>query len=94
MAKQAKRVRDAAAREVDLKQEREREEKAKAKAAARKEKMAKAMDASGGVVKKKKKGIKIKKNVVVRGIKVRDSASKQEALRRLQEEQLKKMDFD
>jgi hypothetical protein len=43
---------------------------------------------------KKKKGIKIRKNMTIRGIKVVDSESRQAALAALQEEAENKMDQD
>lgn len=77
MAKSKARQTREAARLADLKREADAQKK-------KAEKAEKRLATSAAVKKKKKKGIKLRKNVMVKGVRVRDAASKQEALRRLQ----------
>jgi len=77
----------------DLKREKEQRLEREKKAEKHKRKIER--QAAAGVVKKKTKGIRIRKGVRIRGIKVTDADSRREALQRLKAEAaMSKMDIE
>lgn len=76
----------------DLAKEAEARKKSEKKSAAAAQKLA--VKPQGAKLKKKTKGIRIKKNVVVAGIKIRDAASKRAARKAVKERREAAMEID